>query len=1103
MRKILIILLTAVFLIIGFTLISCNDPDSDGDPSKDGKGEPYSVTFRVDGNVYQTLPVPTEGTLTFPESPVKNGYTFVGWFEGADQITEINAGTARNVVLDAKFNIITYTATFVADGITVDTCNFNIDTLFMNPPAVPTKKGYSGSWETFALGANDLTVNAIYTPITYTATFTADGNTVAVKEFTVENMTFEIPSVPDKEGHFGMWEFFVIGTENIVINALYTAGEYVVTFMNGTTIIGEVGYTYGDTAVTEPTVPLRQCYNGRWESYTLSDRNITVRAEYTVSHTALTRVFEVSPKCNATGNIQYWSCNGCDKYFSDANGTQEISDKSSVITPTVDCSYTECVCIWCGAKDHSLTHHARIEPKCNATGNIEYWSCSKCTKNFSDQACNSQASSVTLSTVDCSYTECVCIWCGAKNHYITYHTRIEPKCNATGNIEYWSCSKCTKNFSDQACNSQASSVTLAMVDCSYTECVCIWCGAKDHSLTHHARIEPKCNATGSIEYWSCSKCTKNFSDQACNSQLSSITLATVACQYTNLICIWCQTPETNAYQITYMANGGAVNGTANGTYSIAKHYDQNFMLQQTLHINNGVAEFTRSGYQLIGYSTVQTTSYEDYTTANNIQGFSNLGGVCEVPRSTNMLTLYPVWAKETDASSFGSETVTYSDIFYAGATNTLNAVQKRDTTGIEITSYSGSNDTVVIPEYINGSPVIGIAANAFTSSSVKKIVIPKTVKKIASGAFSKCSNLAEIVFFDSLQYVYNESFPSSVKTIVMNSTKLPTYAGNVEGSFCIKYERVRFYRNAKKIIVLSGMSTLHGLNSKLLYDNFNGEYEVVNYGTNGSNESVFFLEVIAKYTTSGDIVVLAPEWTSNGMMGDTTLNWKMFRGNNQCYDIFREVDMRNYTNFWGAYTDCQIGKLISSNKDGDWAGLNTGKEYQHPNVTMNKYGDLLGSRNQNTLFSSDPMMFDNQMTNERATNINKVNTLITAKGGILLFSFGTADAASVARKDASWKSKADSFTQTCANLLDCPVISNIGTYIMGENDPYVSAAYQEIHNSQWHCTYYGANVRTVELTYDIKQYLVKKTDSWENYTTRESHRNSSAYKVYDAAEWNN
>ena len=568
------------------------------------------------------------------------------------------------------------------------------------------------------------------------------------------------------------------------------------------------------------------------------------------------------------------------------------------------------------------------------------------------------------------------------------------------------------------------------------------------------------------------------------------------------------------YKITYDPNGGRLNGQPDTTYTVQGEYSDMFLLQQTLYDGNPDVTFKREGYIPIGYSSEPALFYSSYESANYIPGFSNLGGVCEVPKDTGALTLYVVWAEVTADAAFVYETVTYNDIWYANDTNgngvQQSEVSKGTMTGVVITDYrsmynSGSKNTIVIPDYINNLPVIGIAKDAFANKpNVKKVVIPKTVMKIESGAFSKCNDLREVVFFDSLQYVYNGSFSSSVKTIVMNSTKLPTYAGTGEGSFCIKYERVRYYRNEKKMIVLSGSSTLNGLNSKMLYDNFNGEYEIVNYGTNAGTQMLFYLEMISNYTTEGDVVVYAPEWTSGGPMGDTTIHWKMFRGNNQCYDIFREVDMSRYSNFWDAYVTCQIGKLIRPSQDGDWAGLQTGKQYQHPSTGMNKYGDLLGNRNANNNNWNDSMMFDNQMNQARAGNINRVNAQVVAKGGTVLFSFGTADAASVARKDSAWKSKADAFTQKCADLLDCPVISNVGTYVMGENDKNVGSSKQEMYNSAWHCTYYGANVRTVELTYDVKKYIdaAVKNDTWESYTVRESHRNKSAYKTYEYADWN-
>lgn len=566
------------------------------------------------------------------------------------------------------------------------------------------------------------------------------------------------------------------------------------------------------------------------------------------------------------------------------------------------------------------------------------------------------------------------------------------------------------------------------------------------------------------------------------------------------------------YELTYDPNGGLLNNQPH-SYTFEKEYSEMFALQQTVHGNDDSMRFKRDGYQAIGFSTEKTTEYADYTSVNAIKGFSNMGGVCEVPRAVGELTLYVVWAKNTDKPAFTYETATYSDIWYAEDRNnnnsiSLDEVSKQSMTGIVITKYnsvynSGKKDTVVIPDYIDGKPVIGIRADAFRNvTGVKKVVIPQTVMKIESGAFSGCSSIKEVVFFDSLQYVYNASFSGNVSTVVLNSQKLPTYAGTAEGSFCIKYERVRANRDKKKIVVVSGSSSLNGLNSKMLSENFDNEYVVVNYGTNAATQSMFYIDVISNYVTDGDIIVHAPEWTSGASMGDNTIHWKLFRGNNQCYDIFREVDMSEYTNFWGAYMTCMIGKLVAPSVDGDYAGLQIGKAYQHPNTGMNYCGDLLGNRNSRTYSGNGRMMFSNgTLSAQRAANLNKVNARIKDGGGTVVFSFGTADALDVARADSAWKSKCDDFTRHCATLLDAPVISNVGTYVLGENDRNVGSKYQEMFNSAWHATYYGANIRTVELIYDLEKYLENRTDTWESYQVRESHRNKTAYKVYNTSDW--
>lgn len=498
--------------------------------------------------------------------------------------------------------------------------------------------------------------------------------------------------------------------------------------------------------------------------------------------------------------------------------------------------------------------------------------------------------------------------------------------------------------------------------------------------------------------------------------------------------------------IIYHLNGGHVGDSADDTYTVTSEVKEIYSMRQTLESNGTLV---REGYLAVGYST-EPADYADFLSANDIEGFANMGGVTEVEGRSK--ELYVVWAKENPASDFDFEE---KDIAYAvDSTLGWGKINKRTETvrGIEITGYRGGG-LAVIPEEINGLPVLSIAKNAFVCD-LDRAVIPRTVKNIAAGAFDGCENLREVVLFDSVVEVYNQSFPKSVKTVVLNAQRLPVYSGQIEGSFCIKYERLRT-AEGKKIVVVSGSSSLNGLNSPLL-EELTG-YSVVNYGTNAANPSLFFLEVIAKYAGEGDIIVHAPEYSSSGPMGSNRFHAKVFRGCEQCYDIFRDADISNYEDFWESFCEFQVGDA----GDGSLTPAihQNGKPYQE-DAELNKYGDRTTKRNGvRGNFGGPNETFANNKLN--AENLNAVNKMITEKGAALVMSFGTFDKARLTPKAAT-EAEFDRFTEDCRKKLDYPVISNIGTYVM---------EHKWFFDSEWHPNDEGAKLRTENLAKDIKNYL--------------------------------
>ena len=65
-----------------------------------------------------------------------------------------------------------------------------------------------------------------------------------------------------------------------------------------------------------------------------------------------------------------------------------------------------------------------------------------------------------------------------------------------------------------------------------------------------------------------------------------------------------------------------------------------------------------------------------------------------------------------------------------------------------IKGHTNRSYEIEIPSEISGYPVTTIASDAFKNSlELKKLVLPKTVKKVEANAFSGCINLESITLY--------------------------------------------------------------------------------------------------------------------------------------------------------------------------------------------------------------------------------------------------------------------------------------------------------------------------------------------------------------------
>ena len=93
-----------------------------------------------------------------------------------------------------------------------------------------------------------------------------------------------------------------------------------------------------------------------------------VNVKFNVKHNAI-KVERKDPTCTEKGNIEYWYCEACRKYFQDEALTKELKQEETILPAT----------------GHNLTKVDKKKPTVDAAGNIEYWYCEVCNKYFSDE----------------------------------------------------------------------------------------------------------------------------------------------------------------------------------------------------------------------------------------------------------------------------------------------------------------------------------------------------------------------------------------------------------------------------------------------------------------------------------------------------------------------------------------------------------------------------------------------------------------------------------------------------------------------------------------------------------------------------------------------
>jgi len=114
------------------------------------------------------------------------------------------------------------------------------------------------------------------------------------------------------------------------------------------------------------------------------------------------------------------------------------------------------------------------------------------------------------------------------------------------------------------------------------------------------------------------------------------------------------------------------------------------------------------------------------------------------------------------------------DYYYIRPDNTAVLARSKYFRRPNITDPLPIEEAVVIPEEVEGCPVVAIDENAFLGAAITEIVLPETLEFIDQGAFVECEYLEKINFPRNLKYIGAEAFAysNSLKEINIDCPEL-------------------------------------------------------------------------------------------------------------------------------------------------------------------------------------------------------------------------------------------------------------------------------------------------------------------------------------------
>ena len=366
----------------------------------------YTVTFQSEGGSEVASQIRANTPADRPADPTKEGYTFIGWYNGESE-WDFETPVTTDLTLTAKWQINQYTITFdTAGGSEVPSITQDYGTA-ITPPAAPTRTGYTfAGWDReipTAMPTENMTITARWQVNQYTITFKPEnggGDIIITQDY---GTAITAPANLTKTGYtFAGWDKTIPTTMpagNMTITAQWQVNQYTITFKpenGGQDIV--IKQDYG-TAITAPANPTKTGYTfAGWDKTipsTMPAGDMAITARWTENRVIVIIRPDDSKDEPDPGIVHRWG-----PWRSNGDGTHTrrctasgCSDQQNgkCYGGTPNCTQ-RASCILCGAKYGKTdpTRHASLEKleaiaaTAAANGRVECWHCTACDKYFAD-----------------------------------------------------------------------------------------------------------------------------------------------------------------------------------------------------------------------------------------------------------------------------------------------------------------------------------------------------------------------------------------------------------------------------------------------------------------------------------------------------------------------------------------------------------------------------------------------------------------------------------------------------------------------------------------------------------------------------------------------